>query len=673
MKSMKKCGVTENKISIKEKLDKLRHKRCSSAGMFYTSSAGAVTSLILMIALCGIMNLINNINNVNAATSVLSISITNSIGLSVIPTNSSGTFASSDTTTPNISVATNHATGYTLGIAASTEGSNALVNIADSTKTIPSHTISAGVSGTDYADSTYASTNNLNNTWGYRPSKYYDTTNNVAIDNTSTNLYFPGPSSASTPTILDQTDSPNSTDSTTSELIPNEYNIAIGTRITNTTTAGDYFATYVITAIVNPITYSITYHDNSSSAGSGFPTNVSNQTTRDSQVVLSSTTPTRTGYDFAGWCTNNTADNGTCNGTSYQAGGSWSLDQTINPNTLNLYAMWNIKKYTLTINFAGSGVSSVQVRTASGTGGTLMGTVSSSGGSVSNLVYNTAYYLYPAFSSGYQFSAWAKTSGQGTLSSTSASNPTFTIGLGNGTVTVTGKASCQSTISGNMQTFNPCSSIANGTSGTLTDSRDNNSYTVKKINGQFWMTQNLRFSGTSLNTSTSNVTSNKTLTWYDLEGTQGSSTSGKCYGTFTMDSNYNITGVSGAGLTSTCKHNSTNTSYGVYYNYSGATAGTITGTSNTTAASQDICPKNWRLPTNSEYSGITSSVSAFSPVYSGYYDNGSLINTGTAGYWWSSTARTAYSRYGLSYSSGSLSTVSGFFRYYGFSVRCVRK
>ena len=48
MKNMKKCRVTENKISI---INKLRNRRRSSAGMFYTSSAGAVTSLILLFTL----------------------------------------------------------------------------------------------------------------------------------------------------------------------------------------------------------------------------------------------------------------------------------------------------------------------------------------------------------------------------------------------------------------------------------------------------------------------------------------------------------------------------------------------------------------------------------------------------------------------------------------------
>ena len=114
-------------------------------------------------------------------------------------------------------------------------------------------------------------------------------------------------------------------------------------------------------------------------------------------------------------------------------------------NTLVFSATGNaLPKYSLTINFAGSGVSSVKVCLVSGncSGSDLVGTVSSSGGSVANLTYSDAYYLYPTFSSNYELDNWAKTSGQGTLSSTTATNPTFTIGNGNGTVTITGKSSC---------------------------------------------------------------------------------------------------------------------------------------------------------------------------------------------------------------------------------------
>ena len=70
--------------------------------------------------------------------------------------------------------------------------------------------------------------------------------------------------------------------------------------------------------------------------------------------------------------------------------------------------------------------------------------------------------------------------------------------------------------------------------------------------------------------------------------------------------------------------------------------------------------------------GITSYTSAFSPVYSGYYGNGSLRDTGSSGYWWSATAGYVDSQDRLYYYSGSLSTFGGGDRGLGFSVRCIR-
>ena len=142
-------------------------------------------------------------------------------------------------------------------------------------------------------------------------------------------------------------------------------------------------------------------------------------------------TITKTGYT-CGWTT--TATNATT--ITYASGASF----TPTANT-TLYGVCTANKYKLTITFAGSGVSSVQVRTASGaSGGTLMGTVSASGGSVSNLVYGTNYYLYPTFQDGYELSKWAKTDSatNASLSSTTAANPYYTIGAGNGAVTITG-------------------------------------------------------------------------------------------------------------------------------------------------------------------------------------------------------------------------------------------
>ena len=109
----------------------------------------------------------------------------------------------------------------------------------------------------------------------------------------------------------------------------------------------------------------------------------------------------------------------------------------------------------------------------------------------------------------------------------------------------------------------------------------------------------------------------------------------------------------------------------VWYNYAGATAGTIIDMSNYFTATYDICPKNWRLPTDSEQSGIRSYTTAFSPVYGGFYNDGSLYDAATRGYWWSATAESFTFRYGLCYGGGILST-DDYYRIRGLYVRCVR-
>jgi hypothetical protein len=195
-------------------------------------------------------------------------------------------------------------------------------------------------------------------------------------------------------------------------------------------------------------------------------------------------------------------------------------------------------------------------------------------------------------------------------------------------------------------TLSECQAFASDSDYTIIDSRDGSDYTVRYINGNCWMTQNLRLSGgRTLTSADSNVASS----WY-FPST--SLTSGNSY----TDAYSTI---------------SSNTSYGGYYNFCAASAGTNCQSSSTYNTTYDICPKGWRLPTYNEQQGITSYVSAFSPVYSGYYGDGSLYNAGSFGYWWSSTAIDSNSQYILAYRSGSLYTYGGY-KYYGFSVRCVR-
>ena len=198
-------------------------------------------------------------------------------------------------------------------------------------------------------------------------------------------------------------------------------------------------------------------------------------------------------------------------------------------------------------------------------------------------------------------------------------------------------------------TLSECQSQASDTDLTVKDKRDDNEYTVRYINDACWMTQNLRLSGgRTLTSADSNVTQDWSFPTTQLADNSDSYTASQT----TISSN---------------------TSYGGYYNYCAASAGTVCSDSSAQNATQDICPKGWRLPTRAEQDGIASYDSAFSPVYSGNYNNGSLINVGSGGYWWSATARSSANQYNLLYYSGSLDTGSGYVgKDTGHSVRCVR-
>ena len=264
------------------------------------------------------------------STTCLNVSIANSISLDLKPVSNSGTFASSSTTDNTISVTTNYFSGYKLSIAASTANDNTLKYEENNVvlATIPSHNITAGISANNYADDTYASTNHLNNTWGYRPSKLNST------DNTN---YLPGPIST-TDTTLDSTTTANPTTA-------NNYNIAIGARVDMTTPKGLYANTFVIKIVANPIPYTITYNKNTEDTVANMPSNVDTATV-DTSVTVGSA-PSRSGYNFVGWCTTAVADGGTCDSpnTQYAAGGSYTIDQVNGGNNLTLYAVWKPTLY----------------------------------------------------------------------------------------------------------------------------------------------------------------------------------------------------------------------------------------------------------------------------------------------------------------------------------------
>ncbi|MBR3252555.1 hypothetical protein IKF84_00560, partial [Candidatus Saccharibacteria bacterium] len=140
---------------------------------------------------------------------------------------------------------------------------------------------------------------------------------------------------------------------------------------------------------------------------------------------------------------------------------------------------------------------------------------------------------------------------------------------------------------------------------------------------------------------------------------------------------------SGSGYTTPCIHSGTianidtNT---VWYNYALASAGTITGTNNTTTATQSICPKGWTLPSKDqinslsggEYPGTITYVSSFSPVLGGRYGYGTLYDESTHGHWWGSTAYDGARRYYLNYNGSNLHTNGYGRRFGGIYVRCIQ-
>ena len=280
-----------------------------------------------------------------------------------------------------------------------------------------------------------------------------------------------------------------------------------GTSVTFTVGLGDatITATSTKTDEKQTVTLSRSNATNITIAGTSYGTSTTSVSLDCGTYNITGTFPT--GYKFSSWSTANnvTVASTSTLATTMTVSGAGTLTLNGTPNT-----------YSLAITFAGSGVSSVQVRTASGTGGTLMGTVSSSGGSVSGLAYNSTYYLYPVFSSGYEFSSWERTSSYGTLSSTTTSNPTFTMGAGNGAVTITGKSSC-STVT--FKTSNASSIVFNGTSyaNNQTACVANGTYSIygtyaTKYAWESWSATAGTFGNQSYQNTTYTVTGNATIT-----------------------------------------------------------------------------------------------------------------------------------------------------------------
>ena len=228
-------------------------------------------------------------------------------------------------------------------------------------------------------------------------------------------------------------------------------------------------------------------------------------------------------------------------------------------------------------------------------------------------------------------------------------------------------------------TLAQCAANATGAGYTVRDIRDDKDYTVRYLNGVCWMTQNLEFTGNTLDSSTSNVPSEYTtenpliIEWYDLkdDGAEG----GNCDSTNGYNYPCYHTPVPPEKTTNFIRQNGVTVSgpVGTWYNYAGATAGTITGNSNTTTATYDICPAGWHLPPSSEV-GPTDVIN-HNLFFSGYYLNGTYTLSSRAGEWWTRSSYNDTTRYakGLIARQTNYDIETGSFaRNYGLHIRCIR-
>ena len=572
----------------------------------------------------------------SSQSSSLTLDVTSSVASVDLTVNSStGTFASSDTNAA-FSVTTNNFTGYTLSISADEDTGLLSDDEANTLSSIP-----AAISEETFSASTNTSYNGM---WGYRPSKY----NSVANTN-----YLPAPTT--TASTLDVTSAANKT--------ANNYTIALGARADFTKPASAYTNTFIITAVSNPINYVIKYNSNTSDTVTDMPAAQSSSTSATS-IILSNNTPTREHYTFNGWCSvEPTTTNGddVCNGgTVYLSGAVYGIDKTT-LNDTTLYAMWNIDKFTITLQGSNA--------TVSGTGTYNYGDVVEFTATANTSTNACIAYTTPT---------WAITSGAGTIGETTTSGNSstikFTVGDGNATITATapstnvaqtitlsrsnassisiaGTAYTASSVKLTCGTYNITGAFASGykfSSWAITGT--NNSVaststlaTTLTVGGAGTLTLTGKASVLTpvtatymqdVNSCPSTMTTGTVYTLTDSRDNEQYKVArladGKCWmmenlrlgstGTMTLTpantnitSNYTLPASGTANFTddangytkaainidSRNKVDANGSKYGTYYNYCAASAGTYcyASGSGTGNATSDICPKGWRLPT----------------------------------------------------------------------------
>ena len=170
----------------------------------------------------------------------------------------------------------------------------------------------------------------------------------------------------------------------------------------------------------------ITYSANGGMGEPGSQTGYAYNSDTSTNIILSSTKPTRTGYTFKGWSTSPTATT-----VTYQPNTLYSFSES----TI-LYAVWDANSYTLTINPNGGTYNGkTENTTVTQDYGTIYTVANPTPPSGYKVTFNgnNGTPETSSLTSTKSFSSWSK-SGSGSLSGT-----TYTFGAGSGTLTASYK------------------------------------------------------------------------------------------------------------------------------------------------------------------------------------------------------------------------------------------
>lgn len=219
-----------------------------------------------------------------------------------------------------------------------------------------------------------------------------------------------------------------------------------------------------------------------------------------------------------------------------------------------------------------------------------------------------------------------------------------------------------------MQEFDGCcDALRDGTEIKLEDTRDGNSYTVRKLkDGRCWMVDNLRLGGNVMTLTPVDTDLNDGVESFTLPA---SSTTG-----FLEADDINV------------YIDTSRSRYGGYYTWLAATAGSGTTAGDGADASSSICPRGWKLPDGTEDGEFNNLAAAYKNsfkdaldpnkvnfVLAGYYFNGALHSESYQGYYWSSTQYNDTRAMSLYFNDAAAHLGNNNDKFHGNSVRCIAR